>query len=103
MRSEATLLQLFVEQREDALRGGRAFGAAVLVEDVDRARFFFGFDLHPILLGLHLRVARAEKTREHAALRVFPGHVAFGIGVADEIKTVLTVAILDGEADTVER
>src|SRR5437870_1676269 len=79
-RNAATLFQLFVQQREDALRGGRGLGAAFLVQDVHHARFFFRLHLHAVLLGLHLAFARTEEAREEAALGVLLLHVALGIG-----------------------
>src|SRR6185503_1398751 len=98
-----TLFQLFVEQHEDALRGGRGLGAALLVQDVHRAGLVFRLDLHAVLLRLDLGIARAEEVREQALLVVLLRHLALGIGVAHEIEPVLAVAILDGEADPVER
>src|SRR3954467_15380227 len=98
-----TLFQLFVEQHEDALRGGRGLGAALLVQDVHRASLVFRLHLHAVLLGLHLGVARAEEAREQALLVVLLRHLALGIGVAYEVDPVLAVAILDGKADAVER
>src|SRR5258708_23643394 len=44
------LLQLLVEKREDALRGLRSFGRAVLVENVDLARLLRPLHLHAVLL-----------------------------------------------------
>src|SRR6185437_12513949 len=69
-RNASTLFQLFVEQHEDALRGRVGLGAAVLVQDVHRARLVFRLHLHAVLLGLHLGVARAEQAREQALLVV---------------------------------
>src|SRR5206468_10993704 len=67
-RSEAKqLLELLVQQREDALRRARSVGAAVLVEDVHLARGAGLRDLHAVLRGLHLGVAR-EHAREQPAL-----------------------------------
>src|SRR3954466_7490203 len=56
-RSKA-LLQLLVEEREDAGRGLRALRTAVLVEHVDLrlVRVLVGLDLHPVLLGLDLGI-----------------------------------------------
>src|SRR5258708_28170971 len=54
------LLQLLVEEREDALRGLRVLRGAVLVEDVDQARVLLLLHLDPVLLRLHLGVLRGE-------------------------------------------
>src|SRR5207247_4913310 len=98
-RGEAQqLLELLVQQREDALRGARGVGAAVLVEDVHLARGAGLRDLHAVLLGLHLGVAR-EHAREQAAAVL----LGLGIRIAHEVHALLPVAVLHGEADAVER
>src|SRR3954468_3161700 len=94
----SNLLQLLVQQREDALRGFRAVGGAVLVEHVDLARGACLADLHAVLLGLDFRVAR-EPARQDAA-RVL---LRVRVGVAHEVDALLAVAVLDREADAVER
>src|SRR5256885_2351723 len=94
----SNLLELLVQQREDALRGLRAVGGAVLVQHVDLARGARLADLHAVLLRLDLRVAR-EPAREQAAGVLLD----VGVGIADEVDAFLPVAVLDGEADAVER
>src|ERR1043165_9529062 len=85
--------------------GGFGRGAAFCVQDVHRARFLLLLrpHLHAVLLGLHFRVARAEDAGEQALLVVLLRHLALGIGVAHEVDAVLAVAVLDREADAVER
>src|SRR5919197_2992681 len=92
------LLQLLVQQRENALRGLRAVCGPVLVQDVYLARGARLGDLHTILLRLPLGIAR-EPAREQAS-RIL---LHLGIGVAHEVDALLPVAVLDGEADPVER
>src|SRR4051812_153021 len=94
----SNLLQLLKQQREDALRGFRAVGGAILVEHVDLARGTRLADLHAVLLGLDFRVAREPACQD--AARVLLG---VRIGVAHEVDALLAVAVLDGEADAVER
>src|SRR3954471_3015329 len=106
-RSKA-LLQLLVEEREDAACGLGALRGAVLVQHV-HLRFvhvLVGLDLHAVLLRLHFRILvhdGIEHAREEALLVALRIHLAFGIGVAHEVDAVLPVAVLDREADTVER
>src|SRR2546423_13426826 len=78
------LFQLVVEEREDALGGGRGLRVAVLVEDVDLAAGGILPDLHAELLGLDLGVlgAEREQAREHALVAVLLRHVGVGVGVA---------------------
>src|SRR3954447_25148888 len=93
----SNLLQLFVQQREDALRGFRAVGGAILVEHVDLARGAGLGDLHAVLLRLDLRVARKPAREQPAGVLL-----DVRIGIAHEVDALLPVAILDGEADAVE-
>src|SRR3954468_6727061 len=94
----SNLLQLLKEQRQDALRGFRALGRAILVEHVDLARGTRLAGLHAVLLGLDFRVAREPACQD--AARVLLG---VRIGVAYEVDALLAVAVLDGGADAVER
>ena len=50
-----------VQQRKDALRGLGVLRCAVLVKNVHQAARGLGRDLHPVLLGLHLRIAAESK------------------------------------------
>src|SRR3954471_2591967 len=98
----SNLLQLLVEERQDALPGTRLVGDAVLVEHAHLARALargarLG-DLHAVLLRPDLALAR-EKSREESA-RVF---LELGIGVAHEVDAFGAVAIFHGEADAIER
>src|SRR3954471_13591511 len=94
----SNLLQLLLQQREDALRGARVVGAAVLIEHVHLACSARLRHLNTVLLGLHLAVV-GEKARKEAA-RIL---LELGIGVAHEVHALGAVAVLDGEADAVER
>src|SRR5687767_3979551 len=58
----SNLFQLLVQQRQDALRGARALGAAFLVEDVHLAALVVLAHLDAVLLGLHLGVRSEEHT-----------------------------------------
>src|SRR5688572_2492248 len=93
------LPQLLVQQREDAARGLRRLGVAVLVQDVDLALGARLGHLHPVLLGLELGALGGEQACEEAALVLGFRRV----GVAHEVQAFLAVAVLDGEADAVER
>src|SRR5437588_13077059 len=97
------LFQLLVQQREDALRGTRAFRAAVLVEHIDQAAVRVLLHLDAEVLGLGLGIVRTEYPREEAALAVLLVHLRVRIGVAHEVQALLPVAVLDGKADAVER
>src|SRR5437868_550265 len=94
----SNLLQLLVQQRQDALRGFRAVGGAVLVEHIDLARGARLGDLHAVLLRLDLRVAREPARQQPAGVLL-----DVGVGIAHEVDALLPVAVLDGEADAVER
>src|SRR5690348_4674032 len=93
-----SLLQLLVQQREDALRGLGVVRAALLVEDVHLARRAGLDDLDAILLGGQ-RAVGAEDAREEARLVL----VGLGIGIAHEVEALLAVAVFHREADAVER
>jgi len=55
------------------------------------------------VLGLGLGIVRAEDARQEAAVAVLLGHVRLRVGVAHEVQALLPVAVLDREADAVER
>ena len=104
-RSASGLLELLVEQREDALRGLGALGGAFLV-----------LHLAPGCRSVSRRVTwmrycaalTFESFENQPAMRPkkplsFSLHLGLGIGVAHEVQALLPVAVLDGEADAVER
>src|SRR5947207_2977919 len=99
-RSKA-LFQLLVEEREDAARGLGVLRIAVLAEDVDLALVLVLLYPHAVLLGLHLRVLVHQRLPPaRLGLRV---QLRLRVGVAHVVQAVLPVAVLDGEADAVER
>src|SRR5205814_1674081 len=75
----------------------------VLVEHVDQAALRVLLHLDAEVLGLGLGIVRAEQPREEAALAVLLAHLRLRIGAAHEVQALLPVAVLDGEADAVER
>src|SRR5688572_8194977 len=87
-------LQLLVQQGDDAAGGLRAVGSAVLGEDLHHALAGELADVHPVLLGRHLGIARLPERElgEQARLVVALLHVLLGIGVAHEILALLAVA-----------
>src|SRR5207244_8751815 len=101
--AQQRLFQLLEQQAEDALRGTRALRPAVLVEHVDQAALGVLLHLDAEVLGLGLGIVRAEQPREEAAVAVLLAHLRLRIAVAHEVQALLPVAVLDGEADAVER
>src|SRR5688572_1437022 len=102
-RIKAKLLELLVQQREDALRGLGALGSAFLVQHVDLAAVGILRHLHPVLRRLHLGIVREPARDAVEQALVLLAHLDLGIGVAHEVQPLLPVAVLDGEADAVER
>src|SRR5688500_17616379 len=98
------LLELLVQQRKDALRGLRFLRRAFLVQHVHLAAAggaaAFLRHLHAVLLGLDAGGA-AEQAAEEALVLLL--HLGLGIGVTHEVQALLPVAILDREADAVQR
>src|SRR5688572_33388574 len=97
-------LQLLVEQREYAPGGIGVLLGAVLVVDLDLAAAGRVLDLDAVLLLLGLAAAAP---REHPGEKAFLGvggrGVELGIDVTHEVEALGAVAVLDGEADPVER
>src|SRR4051794_35876703 len=104
-RINLSSLQLIVKQREDAIRGGRTLRRAVLVEHVHFGALAFIFHQHAILLVLVLVAAAVAPELEAREETLVAGAlvVDFGIDVAHEVQAFRAVAILDGEADAIER
>src|SRR5512146_807051 len=94
----SNLLQLVVQQREDALRAFRRFRRAVLAEDVDAARGARFAHLDRVLLGVEL-----ASGAEHAVEEALLVDVGLRVGIAHEVDALLPVPVLDREADAVER
>src|SRR5688572_11909209 len=99
----AGLSKLFVQQREDSVGRARLIATTFLVEHVDLGAITHVLHDDAILLGrFRRRAAATEQPREEAAA-LAAAVVDLRIDVAHEIDAFRAVAILDGEADAVER
>src|SRR5258708_33896922 len=77
------LFQLLGEKREDALRGLRSFGRAVLVENVDLAPLLGRLPLDAVLLRLPLGILGGpiEKPRQQSRLVGLLAHLRLVCGL----------------------
>src|SRR3990172_3490909 len=93
-------LQLIVEEREDLLRRTGRVGLAVLAEHLDLGVVGDALDDHLILHRLRRLVGPPERELVEPPVLLVVGR---RIDVAHEVDALRPVAVLDGEADAVER
>src|SRR5262245_39607070 len=97
------LLQLIVEQRENPLGRAARVGRAVLVKHLHLARGCALLDHHAVLLGLRRLGGAPERELRQESAAGLRAAVVGRIDVAHEVEALRAVAVLDREADAVER
>src|SRR5262249_42616746 len=98
------LLELVLQERQDALARLGLVGAAVRVLHAHDTLLLRLGDLDPVVLDLFLVVLLPEhELLDPAIFLVLLRHLRIGIGVADEVHAVRAVAVDDGEPRAIER
>src|SRR5690606_18830882 len=96
-------LQLVEEQGQDAVGCFRAFARAVLVEHADLGTLAVALDEDAVLfLARRLGAASPEFETREPALFLGGFDVGVGIDIANEIKALRAVAVLERESDAVQ-